>query len=203
MKKKVLLGMILAAVIVTGVWIINPFKGKTALLNPINNLQKEAKEITPSETLLEYQDPSGFTFSYPDNLSIVKNDIEDESTYADIQLTAKDVNGSLSLKISDSKFTTIEEWLKLNKDASIQVPKEVSLGTLKGREVKLNDRLLLGVLDKGIFFDIEIPRIEEKFWMKVYEKVLANFSFAAPETTSTQTGVSSDDVVFESEEVVE
>jgi len=195
--------MILAAVIVTGVWIINPFKGKTALLNPINNLQKEAKEITPSETLLEYQDPSGFTFSYPDNLSIVKNDIEDESTYADIQLTAKDVNGSLSLKISDSKFTTIEEWLKLNKDASIQVPKEVSLGTLKGREVKLNDRLLLGVLDKGIFFDIEIPRIEEKFWMKVYEKVLANFSFAAPETTSTQTGVSSDDVVFESEEVVE
>ncbi|MDP3733031.1 MAG: hypothetical protein Q8Q91_00675 [Candidatus Daviesbacteria bacterium] len=153
-------------------------------------LQTETKNIKPSETLKEYSDPSGFTLSYPDNLSLTKNDVTNENTYADIQLNSKDISGSLNLKISDSKFATLDEWIKLNKGSI----KEIKLGSLNGIEILTSDRLLLGVLDKNIFFTIEVPLLEKDFWQQVYNKVLTTFSFAA---------TSPEDVSFESEEVVE
>ena len=160
--------------------------------NSISNLPAQAR-IQPSETLIEYVDPSGFTFSYPDNLSLTKNETADEGTYADILLSANGVNGSLNLKIVDSEFKSIEEWVK-------GTPTEKKLGNLKALEVRLKDRLLLGSLDQGVLFTIEMPLLEEDFWMKVYDKVLANFSFAPPAEAATG---SSADISFEGEEVVE
>ena len=161
-------------------------------------LQTETKNTKPSETLKEYSDPSGFTLSYPDNLSLTKNDITDESTYADIQLNSKDISGSLNLKITDSKFATLDDWLKLNKGTS----KEVQLGSLKGMEIITADRLLLGVLDKNIFFTIEMPLLEKDFWQQVYNNVLTTFSFTTPETVNP-TESSPEDISFEGEEVIE
>lgn len=171
--------------------------------NPAITQQETAKEISPSETLKEYSDPSGFTFSYPDNLSLVAAEINDNNTYADLQLSSKDVSGSLNLKISDSKFKTIDEWLKLNSSAGATT-RDVKLGSLKAKEIKIKDRMLLGALDQGIFFSIEMPLIEEKFWTKVYNRILADFSFAAPDSAAPQAAdTSSGDVIFEGEEVVE
>lgn len=199
-SKKIILGFALVGIFITGILVLNPFKQKSSLLSPLTGLSKEEKKVIPSETLKAYEDPAGFTFSYPDNLSIVKNDPENDSTYADIQLVSKGVNGNLSIKISDSKFKNLDEWLNLNKGAT--VPKEVSLGSLKGMEVKLGDRVLLGSLDKGVFFDIEIPLIEEDFWTKVYKQVLANFSFVQPDNAQS-VDAPQNDVSFEGEEVVE
>lgn len=197
-KKTLLLFSLVILFAVTGFLVLNPIGGKNPLSkSPVGQLS-ETKEIKPSETLKDYSDPSGFTLSYPDNLSLVKNDIADETTYADIQLTSKEVSGSLNLKISDSKFTTLEDWLKLSKGSA----KEVKLGSLKGMEVTTSDRLLLGALDKGVFFNIEMPLVEKDFWMKVYDKVLTSFSFASPESAGA-TSASTADVTFEGEEVVE
>lgn len=185
-----------------GLVVLNPTGQRNPLSVSPTGQQNATKETVPSETLKQYSDPSGFTLSYPDNLSLVKNDSADANTYADIQLTSKEVNGSLNLKISDSKFSTIDEWLKLNKITSAETPKEVKLGNLKGLEVKTNDRLLLGALDNGVFFNIEVPLVEKDFWMKVYNKVLTTFSFASPEAANS-TNASAADVSFEGEEVVE
>lgn len=202
MSRKLVLILSIIAVLITGILIFNPFKQNNNLLSPLS-LQTTVKQ-TLSDNVTEYVDPAGFSLSYPDNLSITKNDIEDTVTYADIQLSSKDVSGSLNLKITDSKFKTLDEWIKLNKAAATEEPKEVSLGSIKGTEIMTKDRLLLGALDSGIFFNIEVPLIEKDYWMKVYSKVLAGFSFTAPETTAGgSTDSSSGDVSFESEEVVE
>ena len=177
------------------------FRGgqKASLINPISLTTQ--KVVKPSETFIEYSDPSGFTFSYPDNLSIEKKEVDpdligvDKSTYADLQLFSSEVSGSLSLNIADSKFKTIDEWAKLNTGTS----KDTQLGNLKALEIKTSDRLLLGALDQGILFIIEVPLIEEDFWMGVYNKILTDFSFVAPEAASTST----EEVIFEGEEVVE
>lgn len=190
MKKKIILAVLIIGVVATGLVVLNPVK-KSSLTIP--HLQ-EAKRNLPSETFIDYTDPAGFTFSYPDNLSIIKNDT-DASTYADLQLSSKDVSGSLNLKITDSEFATINDWLKLYKSE----PVEKKLGNLQAMEVKTPDRLYLGALDQEIFFTIEMPRIEEEFWMKVYDKLLSGFSFVAPAAATS----TSDDVSFEGEEVVE
>lgn len=203
MKKYLILILFLVTgIIVSAFLLLNPGKKATPLANPLLIEQKEAKKTAPSETFIEYADPAGFTFNYPDNLSIEKNEITDNSTYASLQLSSKDVNGSLSLKITDSKFKTLDEWLKLNTNATA---KEVKLGSINAKEIKTADRLLLGALDQGIFFTIEMPLVEEEFWTKVYSKVLTDFSFVTPENTTSQSAANptSGDVVFEGEEVVE
>lgn len=200
MNKKTLLTLgLIVGLAVASFLIFNPGKQKGPI-SPLS-LQTPPKEVAPSETMIDYTDPTGFTLSYPDNLSIIKNDIADEATYADIQLSSKQVSGSLNLKITDSKFTTLDEWIKLNRAAATETPKDVKLGSLQGKEIKTTDRLLLGALDHGVFFSIEMPLIETNFWMKAYEKVLAGFSFISPQAATADT--SGSDVTFEGEEVVQ
>ena len=160
------------------------------------------KEVKPSETFIEYVDPAGFSFNYPDNLSIEKNEAIDASTYADLQLFSKDVSGSLALRITDTKLKTINDWVK--EASSSNQPVEKKLGNLKAMEIKTSDRLMLGAIDQGVLFSIEVPLLEQDFWTKVYEKVLTDFTFAVPETTTSTAGSgSSDEIIFEGEEVVE
>ena len=198
-KPLILCAIAVLLLVLAGIYLFN-LNRKWSLVAPI--AQKLTKEAVPSESLTQYSDPAGFTLNYPDNLSIVKKDIEDQSTYADLQLSSKDVSGSLSLKIIDSKFSSLDQWVK-SETSDPKNSKEVKLGNLKAEEIRLSDRLILGALDQGILFTIEVPLVEEKFWSEVYESVLANFSFAAPEAATNGSPSSSDDVSFEGEEVVE
>lgn len=187
----VLLGVIAARM-------LNLASSKTALTNPQSITQKKTQ---PSQTLKEYQDPVGFSFNYPDNLSLAKNEIEDSSVYSDLQLFSKDISGSLNLKIADSRFASLGDWLKSNKIASASA-KETSLGNIKALEAKLSDRLILAVLDQGVLFTIEMPALEQDYWRQVYNQVLASFSFSSPEVSQGPSS-STNDVTFEAEEVVE
>lgn len=204
--KNILIGAALLLVLAILIIFINRGGQKTDLKNPTSKDMAEAPKVVPSETYIDYSDPSGFSFSYPDNLSLTKNDEVDNNTYADIQLYAKGVNGSLSLNISDTKLKTLEEWLKQNQISSKVTPKEVKLGSLKALEVKTTDRLMLGAIDQGILFTVEMPLIEEDFWMKVYGKVVSDFAFNSPASQNISGGgeaSSSDGISFEGEEVVE
>lgn len=202
-RKTVLLLSVVVLLIVGIIWVLF-FRQKTALLSPGLG-QPAVSEITPSQTFKEYSDPVGFSFSYPDNLSITKAEIEDQNTYADIQLSAKGVDGSINIKIADTKLKSVLEWIKTNTTDSSQKPTEVKWGNLKAQQVETSDRLLLGALDQGVLFTIEIPLIKKDFWFEVYNKILADFSFAPPDQTVSAAGGAdfSDSVSFEGEEVVE
>lgn len=207
-KTVLLLGLIIGLILVgIGSIIIFGSPSNKTLSTPLANLPQEIIPTVPSETFIVYTDPTGFTFSYPDNLSLVKNEVVDTSTYADIQLTAKGVNGNLTLKISDSKLKSIAEWVKVNNPTSQQPPKEVTLGNLKALEVTTNDRLMTAALDQGVLFTVEIPLIEQDFWIKVYNHLLTDFSFAAQASEGIPTSVKGDfpaeSVTFEGEEIVE
>lgn len=200
-KKTILISII--GLIVAGIVIFSVTRPKNNLYKSPVTQQTATKVVMPSETFIEYSDPSGFTLNYADNLSIVKNEITDNNTYADLQLNSKDVSGSLNLKITDSKFATMDEWISSNKTAAKEPPKEIKFGNLSGMEIKTDDRLLAGALDHGVFFSIEMPLVETGFWTKVYNKLLADFSFATPVNTSSGTATSADDISFEGEEVVQ
>lgn len=205
MSKKILLGCcLLIGLIATGVFIFKFKQQNAPLPSPLITQKETPKKASPSTTYKDYTDSSGFTFSYPDNLSITNNEIVDNSTYADMELSSKEVDGSLVFEITDSKYKSLDEWLKQNKYDSLQ-PKEEKLGNLKAVEIQTGDRLILGAIDQGIFFNIEMPSIEKDYWMNVYTKVLESFSFAAPENTATggNTTIPADDVAFEGEEIVE
>lgn len=203
MKKKTLLIMIfMALAVLFGVLVF--FLRGGSLSNPDLKSLVIKGTIKPSETFIDYADPAGFSFSYSDNLSITKNETEDPNSYADLQLYSKDVSGSINLKIVDTKLKTLEDWLKESKIASSSAV-EKKLGEMKAFEAKTPDRLMLGALDQGVLFTIEVPLIEQDFWMKVYDRLLSDFTFVSPSADTAQGGSvsSSEDVTFEAEEVVE
>lgn len=188
--------ILLVGTISLTVWIFIFNKPRASLQDPGTIVKTEERKIEPSQTLKEYIDENGFKFSYPDNLSLEKNEV-DASTYANIKLSANGVNGSLLLKIIDSKFKTLEDW---KKDVAKGEAKETTLGSLKAQEVKLSDRQILAAIDQGILFTIEIPLVQEDFWMKVYNIVRSDFAFVASAGPATS---SAEDISFEGEEVVE
>lgn len=203
MDKKIIAFGVIVVLIIVGVLLSFRNQQGNSLITP-SLIQPFANgTVLPSETFNEYSDESGFSFSYPDNISIEKKEVEDNSTYANLQLNSKDVNGSLTLNISDTKITTLDEWVK--KNTTSLTPKETKLGNLKALEITLSDRLLLGALDQGVLFTIEMPLVEKDFWMKVYQGVLKDFSFAPPAQEAAQgsSNTLGDDVAFEGEEVVE
>ena len=198
MNKKIVL-IVVIALIVVGTLVLFFNKPKNPLSSPLST---QTKEIIPSKTFKTYSDPSGFSFNYPDNLSLLNNELKDANSYAELQLTANGISGSLVLKIADSKLASLDEWVKM-KNSSAEAPKEVKLGNLKALEIINNDKLLLGALDQGILFTIEIPQGKD-FWREVLNIVVADFSFAPPAAVGASTvDSSSSDVTFDGEEVVE
>ena len=187
------------AIIGTGFWVFNLNK-QSSLATSNMNQSRNIVEILPSKTFKSYSDPAGFSFNYPDNISLTNNDL-DGSTYSDLKLTINEVEGGLSFKITDSKFKSNQDWVKtvgteLN-------TKEVNLGNLKALEIQKEDKLLLGAVDQGILFTVEVSLANKKdFWLEVYNKVISEFSFITavqPETTAA----TSSEVSFDGEEVVE
>lgn len=201
MNTKTVALIVVAVIIIAlgGLFLITQPKDQSPNISA--DLPDAKKEVKPSETFIEYTDPSGFSFSYPDNLSIEKNEAMDNNTYADLQLFSKDVSGSLALRITDTKLKTLNEWVK--EASGSATPVEKQLGNLKALEVRTSDRIILGAIDQGVLFNIEVPLLEEDFWTKVYDKVLADFSFTVPDSATTAGAAPTEEIVFESEEVVE
>lgn len=194
-KKIIILILIIGLMLVAGKFLLFPNFQKTSLTSPVQ--QTVEAPVIPSETNKTYSDPAGFSFSYPDNLSLAPNSLTD-ATYAEVQLSAKGVEGNLILKITDSKFKTLDEWTKSIKDAQ-GAPKETKLGSLKAMELKTASGIKLAAVDQGVIFSIDVS--QNDFWTKVYSKVITDFSFAPP--TQGDVSSSSDDVSFEGEEVVQ
>lgn len=210
-RKTLILGVVSVLLVagLVGFLILNPNEGEAPVSAP-----EAKKEATPSQTYIDYADPAGFSFSYPDNVSIANKVSENEDTvkdpdaYADLQLFSKDKSGSINLRIADTKFKTLQEWKKDNQIPESVQASEKMLGQLKASEFKTTDRLFLAAIDQGVLFTVEMPLIEEPFWNEVYNKVVSGFVFEVPQTEVASTGggtavSSGDEVIFEGEEVVE
>lgn len=209
--KKILLGLLVVLVVggLTGGGIVLLQKRETK--SPLPEKQAVETKKLPSTSLKEYADPSGFTLSYPDDLSVAANET-DESTYADVAFTSEEVDGTVTVHITDSKLKSLDTWFAGENFPNDAMVKEVTLGEMKAREVREDSGVTLAALDQGVLFTINTSFQDEKdFWQSAYDKVVSTFSFAQPEggqsaassgSFSGSSG-SSSDVIFEGEEVVE
>lgn len=182
------------------------FLQKQTAVSPLPTSEESETKLLPSKTLKEYADPSGFTLSYPDDLSIKNNVADDDMVYTDIQLTTTEANGNLRVRIVDTKVKSIKEWLdQIPAGINIDLYKDATLGVLAAKEYKDDNGIELLVLDQGVLFTISASFQEEKdFWRSAYDTLVSTFSFVQSESqqTTTSTG-SSSDIIFEGEEVIE
>lgn len=164
-------------------------------------------EKLPSKTLKDYKDESGFTISYPDDLSLEISESTDSSVYSDVSFTSKDLKGSLNIKIADTKVKTLDEYIEEAFDDSAQV-KDSSLGALPAREISKKENITLVALDQGVLFSVmTILEDEKQYWTLVHKQIADSFAFEpvsqSTSGSSSQPSAGTPDIIFEGEEVIE
>lgn len=207
MRKPVVLaavGIVLVVLAILGAFFLNNRKKATP-----QRTEQTVDAALPSTTLAEFTDSSGISFRYPDDLSVSASKNLDDATYAQIQITSIDYPGSIIVRAADETASSFDIWIKGNaKLASAKSSQDAKLADLIAKKFVTTDSTLTAVLDQGVLFTVEVfPQKNQAYWNSAYDTLISSFTIvvpqAAPTTSSTNDTASTDDVVFEGEEVIE
>jgi hypothetical protein len=165
--------------------------------------QKKSLVITPGESvvptptpaveLTTWDDPAGFSFQYPKDLTVDKNE-EDDENYAHVELTSKDHPGSVIVWVSDiPKKWPPEGGTVIDTTLGGQPAKKILISTPSAK-------LIVGTVSEGLLFYVDGTLTDKAYWQTVEDGIVKTFAFT-PET-SAASGQASGDAVDE-EEVVQ
>lgn len=189
--------VIILITIIAGFYILNSEKKPVA---PSANQAFVASEKQPSKILKEYSDDAGFSFQYPIDVQINKKDIANDTTaYANLAISSSQAKGSISIKVLDTAFKSIDGWFLENK---LTAAKEIKIGAISGKEANMSNKITSAGLDQGVLFVIEVDMQDQKYWQSVYDTILSTFNFVVAESSVPETqslDESSDDAILEEE----
>ncbi len=177
--------------------------------------QKNSKVISPGEAvnstltpapavaLTTWDDPAGFSFQYPKNLS-VNNHEEDPDNYAHVELTNKAHPGSIIVWVSDlpKGVTTLNTWV--NKFYPTAASIDSTLGGETAKKILVSSpsaKFIVGTISEGLLFYVDGTLMDKAYWQTVEEGIVQTFTFT-PDTPSAGSGQAADNAVDE-EEVVQ
>ncbi|HLC94569.1 MAG TPA: hypothetical protein VJH96_03305 [Patescibacteria group bacterium] len=217
MRKKIVIILIIVAFILAGISIYffvsssNP-QTKEETASPVGEnetAQGEAKQ-PPSTALKEYTHEAGFTFSYPESLTIQEKQIRDEATYADITVSSGESSGEITIKAEDSKLKTAKEWITAKKIAPMpEAIEKVEVADLNGEQFTTATQTITLVFDQGILFSFILTNPDNDQTLGVgYKTITETFAFVEKETTEQTTSQSptsegEEDIISEEEEIIE
>ena len=199
--KKVLIaaGIVVAlGIAAAGVFIFS--RRNTAVISP-----GESVVLTPTPTpaveLTTWNDPAGFSFQYPKDISVNNNE-NDNVNYAHVELTSKDHPGSVIVWASDLTVKDLNAWVKKFYPASTSI--DTTLGGEIAKKILVaspSAKLVVGTISEGLLFYIDGTLTDKVYWQTVEDGIVQTFAFT-PDTSTAASGQSADTVVDE-EEVVQ
>ncbi len=185
---------------------------KNDIKSPIveNQFKPKPTKITIGK-LTEYIDGSGFKIKYPQNFILTPNEIKDEKTFSDLNITSDDIDGNIRILIVESDLKSVDDWFKNNKDIQILGKvKKLKLDNIEARQFQTEKKVITIAQDIGALITISVNYNQDKdIWLKVNDKIISNFVFVAPEadssnnSSSVSQGGSSDGIIFLGEEIIE
>lgn len=201
-------GILVVLVLAGGIIVFKIKKSRAPLVGPV-------VQETESPKLTTWEDPAGFSFSYPEEVEIDSHE-EDTENYAHLELTSPGRFGNVQVWVKETDYSEIEDWV----DEEVGLPAgkageeeqifDTELGGEPAKKIAYSDpeKLVTAAIDVDALVLIEMTPDEEGYWQDVYNQILDSFAFiplegeeaAAPETTS---GGGDEGVVWETEEVIE
>lgn len=212
MSKKSGLILISGLIIFTLIFFLVSTNKKEAPTTIKGDLQLSAISPTPNISLKmkEYIDPSGFKFSYPDNLKLEKKTPSKTQTYSLLEISSSSYSGKITFDVTGSNFQSIDEWFKDKKDIKTSGVKKIKLGDVEARQYELNKNIVTIAFDNGVLFTIVANLQDQRvLWNTVNNQIVSSFAFVAPPADSSATPSSdssssySDDLEYEGEEIIE
>lgn len=152
-----------------------------------------------------YNDPAGFSFSYPGQLTLNKKESKDQNVYSQIELILGKNDGSVKLDVEGSEIISTSEWAKKEKIDEKGI-KQLKLGDLKGIQYEQDNKIITVAFDQGVSFLFTVDYKQDKeYWAKILDTITTSFKLAPPPPVESSVGTSSGDEGFvdEGEEVIE
>ena len=182
LKNKKLL-IILAVVLVLPIAGIIIFKSKqrTGLDTPLDNPTVESGSVVK---LTVWEDPAGFSFSYPEEIEINPHS-EDEENYAHLELVSpSESEGKIIIWVKETEFTDIEDWAEATTGGQVF---DTELDAEPAKKVAYSEptKLVIAAIDVDVLVLIEMTPDKTGYWQKVYDKILSSFKFIPLEGEET------------------
>lgn len=201
-QKRLLIVSVAALFVVLsgGVILLLRLSSKTAPSSPSSELSSGSAASQPSKTLKKYTDASGFSFKYPEDVSIAEQAGTDITTYSSLEFRSQGARGGLTMSIKDSPYASLDAWEKENKKLISGKGTPARLGDIAVKEYQTDGNLLAVGIDKNILFLVDADFKEnESYWGSVYNSLLSSFSFSLPQSGQS----SGDDASFGDEGAIE
>lgn len=196
--KKILIIIFIIILVVFGITLaIYLFSSKK---NTAKIEQKEVKTTQTSITpivLSSWDDPAGFTLSYPSVLSVNKHD-EDNQNYAHVELTESSGSGSVIIWAKDlpvyknTAISTLDDWI--TNDVRLQNVNvlDTTLGGQPAKKISISSEktLITAVIYDDLLFYIEAQLPDSK-WQNYHNEIIKSFTFKPLNSAIGETGQNS------------
>lgn len=158
-----------------------------------NKTQAQARQSTTSdqmsivqEKLVSWDDPAGFTFQYPEGLSINKHD-EDKDNYAHVEITNPSHPGSIIVWAKDTTAGDVTAWVRTEEQFIGANSIDTTLGNIAAKKILVSspkEKLFIGTIYDDLLFFIEVSLDDKEYWTKTTQTIVDSFVFK-PVTDST------------------
>jgi hypothetical protein len=158
---------------------------------------------TPVVEMKTWDDPAGFSFQYPKDVS-VNNHEDDNDNYAHIEFTSATHSGRIIVWASDlpKGVTTLDSWVKKLYSTGTSI--DTTLGGVAAKKILVSTpsaKFVVGTISDSLLFYIDGTLTDKAYWQTVEDGIVKTFAFTI-DTSSAASDQSSGDAVDE-EEVVQ
>ncbi len=191
----ILVGLIIGGIVSVGyIWWLKSQSGSTA----VSDVRLTTPSATPSPSqLLTWKDPNGFSFQYPEGLSVNKHD-EDKENYAHIEFTHPSHPGSLIVWGKDPAkgVTDAASWVKNEKRFIGASSFDTQFGGQKAVKVMVTGitrMLVVGAVYDNIVWSVEASLEDADYWTGLHSTITNSFVFVPVKSATTGTSVTSEE----------
>lgn len=167
------------------VWRTKYFRPVVSSIN-----QQSNTDSTPAQQLLIWNDPAGFSFSYPQGLAVDPHP-EDEENYAHLELTSSDHPGKIIVWAKDLPVggKTLDAWVKANKTYAGATIVDSTFTGEPAKKILLAttppSRHVVAYAD-DLLFVVEASLEDSAFWSGLADGVVDTFKIIPLEPASAE-----------------
>ncbi len=203
MKKPIVIGsIVLASCVLVAAFVVFRTRSARTTSNSVPTVTAAPKDM------LTWEDPAGFSFTYPSDVFVNKHD-EDTENYAHIEFTSATHAGNIIIWAKDTTYRTVSEWISGDKSLHTSPSVDTTLGGKPAKKIVLSDptkKIIIGAIDEDVLVTIEADiQTEQSYWQDISLGIAQSFAFFSPEENgdAAQQSAAEENFMVDEEEVLE
>ncbi|HKZ35137.1 MAG TPA: hypothetical protein VJ242_00345 [Patescibacteria group bacterium] len=185
-KLRLIIAVILVVLLAAGLfWYFKTQNPNSGLVQKEISIQEAG---IGSSNYLTHDNFAGFSFQYPDNMTLKETELENPAVYASVELDAAS-GETISLRIYDDRFADTDEWLNVFEANNVIVDMSNVLWAdipAKSFATGTPQKLYTVAIDEGVVYRLESP-ISSSFLREAHEHLISSFQFTQESTIGNQT----------------